>query len=152
MPASNTWKQLSPTGTLPLPRYRHTAIWDPTGGRMLVFGGYYNNTALNDLWAYQPSTNAWVQLASLSTTDPRAARYNHTAVWDPTNNQIPSDQHILLAWGRDFDDVSQINLAIYSCSNFPFGITSLRTRIRQWFGACPYRGACRLCFHRMSDQ
>jgi transglutaminase-like putative cysteine protease len=27
---------------------------------------------------------------------------------DPTNNQIPSDQHILLAWGRDYDDVSPI--------------------------------------------
>lgn len=27
---------------------------------------------------------------------------------DPTNNQIPSDQHIVLAWGRDYDDVSPI--------------------------------------------
>jgi transglutaminase-like putative cysteine protease len=28
--------------------------------------------------------------------------------FDPTNNTIPSDQHILLAWGRDYDDVSPI--------------------------------------------
>jgi transglutaminase-like putative cysteine protease len=27
---------------------------------------------------------------------------------DPTNNQVPSDRHIVLAWGRDFDDVSPI--------------------------------------------
>jgi transglutaminase-like putative cysteine protease len=27
---------------------------------------------------------------------------------DPTNNQIPFDQHIVLAWGRDYDDVSPI--------------------------------------------
>ncbi len=27
---------------------------------------------------------------------------------DPTNDQIPSDKHILLAWGRDYDDVSPI--------------------------------------------
>jgi transglutaminase-like putative cysteine protease len=27
---------------------------------------------------------------------------------DPTNNQIPTDKHILLAWGRDFADVSPI--------------------------------------------
>jgi transglutaminase-like putative cysteine protease len=27
---------------------------------------------------------------------------------DPTNNLIPSDSHILLAWGRDYDDVSPI--------------------------------------------
>jgi len=28
--------------------------------------------------------------------------------FDPTNNQIPSTEHIVLAWGRDFDDVSPI--------------------------------------------
>ena len=27
---------------------------------------------------------------------------------DPTNDQIPSDKHISLAWGRDYDDVSPI--------------------------------------------
>lgn len=27
---------------------------------------------------------------------------------DPTNNQMPADQHIVLAWGRDYDDVSPI--------------------------------------------
>jgi transglutaminase-like putative cysteine protease len=27
---------------------------------------------------------------------------------DPTNNQVPFDQHIVLAWGRDYDDVSPI--------------------------------------------
>lgn len=27
---------------------------------------------------------------------------------DPTNNHIPTDRHIVLAWGRDYDDVSPI--------------------------------------------
>lgn len=27
---------------------------------------------------------------------------------DPTNNQVPSDRHLLLAWGRDFGDVSPL--------------------------------------------
>ena len=27
---------------------------------------------------------------------------------DPTNNQVPSDKHITLAWGRDFGDVSPL--------------------------------------------
>jgi transglutaminase-like putative cysteine protease len=27
---------------------------------------------------------------------------------DPTNNQVPHDKHITLAWGRDYDDVSPI--------------------------------------------
>ena len=28
--------------------------------------------------------------------------------FDPTNNQIPGDQHITVAWGRDFADVSPL--------------------------------------------
>ena len=28
---------------------------------------------------------------------------------DPTNNLIPSEQHITVAWGRDYGDVSPIN-------------------------------------------
>ena len=28
---------------------------------------------------------------------------------DPTNNQIPSGEHITVAWGRDYADVSPIN-------------------------------------------
>ncbi len=28
--------------------------------------------------------------------------------FDPTNNVIPSDQHITLAWGRDYDDISPV--------------------------------------------
>ncbi len=27
---------------------------------------------------------------------------------DPTNDQVPADKHILLGWGRDYDDVSPI--------------------------------------------
>jgi len=27
---------------------------------------------------------------------------------DPTNDVVPSDRHIVLAWGRDYDDVSPI--------------------------------------------
>jgi len=27
---------------------------------------------------------------------------------DPTNNLVPSDQHVIMAWGRDYDDVSPI--------------------------------------------
>lgn len=28
--------------------------------------------------------------------------------FDPTNNMMPTDQHITLAWGRDYDDVSPV--------------------------------------------
>jgi transglutaminase-like putative cysteine protease len=28
--------------------------------------------------------------------------------FDPTNDVVPSDQHVVLGWGRDYDDVSPI--------------------------------------------
>jgi transglutaminase-like putative cysteine protease len=37
--------------------------------------------------------------------------YSPEAGWldfDPTNNQVPKDQHITVAWGRDFSDVSPL--------------------------------------------
>lgn len=45
------------------------------------------------------ASHAWISL------------YCAEAGWvdlDPTNDLIPSDHHILLAWGRDYDDVSPI--------------------------------------------
>ncbi len=45
------------------------------------------------------ATHAWVRL------------FCGDAGWvdlDPTNNEVPSDRHILLAWGRDYDDVSPL--------------------------------------------
>ena len=27
---------------------------------------------------------------------------------DPTNDQVPDERHILIAWGRDYDDVSPL--------------------------------------------
>ena len=36
------------------------------------------------------------------------------ADFDPTNNQIPSDRHIVLAWGRDYFDVPPLKGVIYT--------------------------------------
>ena len=56
-----------------------------------------------------------------SPTQPRLIGADATHAWlsvycpgsgwvdiDPTNDQVPSDKHILLAWGRDYDDVSPV--------------------------------------------
>ena len=45
------------------------------------------------------ATHAWVSV------------FCGSAGWvdfDPTNNQVPADRHILLAWGRDYEDVSPL--------------------------------------------
>ena len=41
----------------------------------------------------------------------RGSRFGLHPGWvnaDPTNNVLPSDRHIVMAWGRDFDDVSPL--------------------------------------------
>jgi transglutaminase-like putative cysteine protease len=42
---------------------------------------------------------------------------------DPTNNQIPYDHHIVLAWGRDYDDVSPIKGVILGGGNHKVKVT-----------------------------
>lgn len=37
--------------------------------------------------------------------------------FDPTNNQIPHNQHIVIAWGRDYYDVPPLKGVIYSNGN-----------------------------------
>ena len=33
--------------------------------------------------------------------------------FDPTNNQIPMDQHITTAWGRDYSDITPLKGVIF---------------------------------------
>lgn len=60
------WKMQSPA---PHARMAHSAVWDESGGRMIMAGGsYYDGTAtryLKDTWSYDPGTNRWTQLADL---------------------------------------------------------------------------------------
>src|SRR5262249_5726986 len=85
---SPAWTLLSPTGNAPEGREVHTAIYDPVRDRMLIFGGYaaVGNTALNDVWSLALSgTPAW---SKVSTGAPPAARYHHTAIYDPIRDRM----------------------------------------------------------------
>lgn len=41
---------------------------------------------------------------------------------DPTNDMVVSDQHVLLAWGRDFSDVSPVRGVILGGGHHTFGV------------------------------
>jgi transglutaminase-like putative cysteine protease len=43
--------------------------------------------------------------------------------FDPTNNQIPSDQHIIVAHGRDFSDVTPIKGVIFSAGRHRLSVS-----------------------------
>ena len=75
------WELLNP----PSPRAQHAAVWDPTGGRMLVIGGV-GGANLGDLWSYEPGGNRWVQQVPAGDRPPRLV--GHSAVWDPGRERV----------------------------------------------------------------
>jgi N-acetylneuraminic acid mutarotase len=85
-PDTNSWEELAGGGPRPPPREEHTAVWDSAHGQMLLYGGARDGRIVDDLWAYRPATDTWVEL------DPQdvwpAARFRHSAVWDATNAQM----------------------------------------------------------------
>lgn len=81
------WSQLYPSGTAPCPRFEHSAIYDPIGHRMVVFGGR-DGVHLNDVWALDLTAGAesWLQL--FPTGNPPAARGRHIGVYDQANGSM----------------------------------------------------------------
>lgn len=76
--ATNTWDGPTSTISVPVARYRHTAIW--TGTEMVVWGGndpgsgYFNSGG-----KYNPLTNTWTSATNLSGAP--AVRAGHSAIW-----------------------------------------------------------------------
>jgi hypothetical protein len=106
-----TWTQLAPSGTPPIPRAYHTAIYDRGRDRMVVFGGtgfdgVFSGT-YNDVWALSlAGPPAWTPLAP--TGSPPWARLQHSAIYDP-----PRDRMVIFggdASGR-LNDVWALSLA-----------------------------------------
>ncbi len=88
MPA---WSPLMPMGMAPSARQGHTAIYDPLGERMVVFGGSLldipGQHVLNDAWALSlGGLPVWTQLAQ--TGGPPGARSGHTAIYDTARERM----------------------------------------------------------------
>ena len=85
------WTQLSPTGTPPDPSGYHTAVYDPSSNRMIVFGVLSGGTYSNQVWVLTNAnglggTPAWIQLTTAGPAIP--ARLNHGAVYDANSNRM----------------------------------------------------------------
>ena len=82
------WSMLIPSGSPPLGRYLHSAIYDPVRDRMIVFGGYgAGNDIRNDTWELTLSgASAWSMLEPAGV--PPAPRYLHAAVYDPEEDRM----------------------------------------------------------------
>jgi galactose oxidase-like protein len=90
--ATPSWAEIAPGGIVPPGRGYHSAVLDVASNRMIVFGGYGgNNGVLNDVWVLSNAsgvggTPTWAQLQPAGT--PPAARFYHTAVYDPGTNRM----------------------------------------------------------------
>ena len=77
----DSWTEL--TGTAG--RSRHTAVWDSTSDRMIVFGGLDNMlNKLDSLAEYDRATDSWSSPAAVGPV----ARDGHVAVWDPATGTM----------------------------------------------------------------
>ena len=90
-----TWSQLNPSGTAPVPRIFHTAVYDQASNRMVVFGGNNCFSAgaqfYNDVWVLSNAnglggTPTWSQLSPAGVSPP--ARENLSAVYDAGSNRM----------------------------------------------------------------
>jgi len=77
-------------------RSGHDMVWDAADDLFFVFGGVNSaGNLLNDLWSYSPSTGAWTQINSATTSNGACAngawpspRMNAAMVWDSAHQQI----------------------------------------------------------------
>lgn len=81
------WEELQPSGALPAGRDGSSAVYDPVGQRMVVFGGHDGSTYRSDTWALGITDEpTWVQLQPSGA--PPLGRYFHTAVYDPVRERM----------------------------------------------------------------
>ena len=91
------WIQLTPTGTLPRPRFVHGAAYDQANNRLIVFGGddcSSNNfcEVLNDVWVLSNAngvsgTPAWTQLFPTG-SGPSPRETMNGVAYDPGSNRL----------------------------------------------------------------
>ena len=82
--ATETWSRIETQGSGPVGRAGHTAVYDPQGRRMIVFGGRQGFNVLDDAWALSlTEPYHWQRLSPDG--DVPSGRFEHTAVYDATN-------------------------------------------------------------------
>lgn len=113
------WTPLSTVGGPPSGRTRHTAVYDPTTNRMIVFagqnGGGFGCSTLGDVWVLSNAnglggTPTWSQLSP--TGGPPAGQYGPSAAYDPTNNRMT-----VFGGGGFVNAICQNSNAVWALSN-----------------------------------
>ncbi len=91
------WTNITPaSGSIPDPRMMHSAVYDISNNRMIVFGGSTDSETLNDVWVLthangldengQDTSPSWQPLSVSG--DLPDARQGHTAVFNPSTSHM----------------------------------------------------------------
>jgi hypothetical protein len=119
---SGSWSSL-PLAGAPSPRIGHTAVYDSTYNRMIVFGGMDDTAALqNDVHVLTLGPSPAWTTPSISGTPP-SVRLGHTAIYEATHQQM------VIFGGNDLTATSELAdvriLSLPSGSNFTWTSPSL---------------------------
>jgi hypothetical protein len=80
------WQNITPTGIKPLARGDASAIYDPVGDRLIVFGGVSGPGVFGDVWALSLSEPVhWTELTPGGGPSPRAVA---AAIYDPIGRRM----------------------------------------------------------------
>ena len=88
---NDAWVQLSPLGVPPSPRKGHSAFYDASENRMIVFGGENDSSEFfNDTWILthadgRGGTPEWIQLPQIAGP---SGRSGHAAGYDPIQKRM----------------------------------------------------------------
>jgi N-acetylneuraminic acid mutarotase len=82
-----TWESLNPGGDAPGVRFGASLTYVPSTSNLILFGGWTGGTSyVNGVFAYDPSTNTWIDLSPKGVTP--APRAVHSAVYDPDSDRV----------------------------------------------------------------
>jgi len=84
---SPVWTSLNPTGSKPSPRSDHSAVYDPNGDRMVVYGGASGPSDFGDVWTMSlGAAPAWTK--QIPTGGPPPTRSDAMAAYDPLHGRM----------------------------------------------------------------
>ena len=84
--APAVWSDAAPQGSAPSARRGHGMAYDPTSGKVVLFGGWDGSSVLNDTWTYDPVGNTWTEAAPAGTVP--SARQACTMVYDESAGKM----------------------------------------------------------------
>ncbi len=104
---NNTWTEVTPTLS-PSARNGGAMAYDPSSGRLILFGGYDGTNDLADMWGYDSSAITWTQITPINSP---SARDTTAMAFDPASGQIilfggyirTSGQLLNDTWGCVYD-------------------------------------------------